>query len=248
FYAIIVAFIKVAILLQCLRIFVPHRRGNLPLFVSIHVLMWCNVMFYIFHVIFMTIMCLPREKIWNKLEPEGHCFNTYAASIASGIFNVLSDFAILILPMSEIGDFSYNITIMGIWTWAEITAGILVSCLPVMPRFFQHIGPKVYASFKSNSIIRSLFSITPRRTSTGIKNDHEINDSSGRPLKGHSFENVTFDGWDQSVVQTSVRGGQKNGSQELGTSQSDIRVERSFMVEEGPPNSQEDVETGRYTF
>ncbi|KAL8819728.1 MAG: hypothetical protein Q9223_001916 [Gallowayella weberi] len=266
FYAIIVAFIKVAILLQCLRIFVPHRRGNLPLFVSIHVLMWCNVMFYIFHVIFMTIMCLPREKIWNKLEPEGHCFNTYAASIASGIFNVLSDFAILILPMVPISKlqlpmrkkimmlavfgtgFCYNITIMGIWTWAEITAGILVSCLPVMPRFFQHIGPKVYASFKSNSIIRSLFSMTPRRTSTGIKTDHEINDSSGRPLKGHSFENVTFDRWDQSVVQTSVRGGQKNGSQELGTSQSDIRVERSFMVEEGPPNSQEDVETGRYTF
>ncbi|KAL8860206.1 MAG: hypothetical protein Q9178_003470 [Gyalolechia marmorata] len=286
-YGIIVALIKVAILLQYLRIFVPHRKGNLPLFVSIHVVMWCVILFYFVDTIFMIIMCLPREKIWNKLEPEGHCFNSHAAYMATGIFNVLSDFAILILPMvpiwklqlpmrkkimmlavfttgfcacitsivrtyytseSETGDVSYKLIIMGLWTWAELTAGILVSCLPVVPRFFQHIGPRVYASFKSNSITGSLFSIAPRRTGTGIKNDNDFNDSAGRPLKGHSLESDTFDRWDHSVVQTSVRGGKKDGSHELRRSQSDIRVERSIMVKEGPANTREDMETGRYTF
>ena len=31
---------------------------------------------------------------------------------------------------------------MGLWGWAELAIGILVGCLPVAPRFFQHIGPK----------------------------------------------------------------------------------------------------------
>ncbi|KAI4213374.1 MAG: hypothetical protein LQ349_009283, partial [Xanthoria aureola] len=283
-YGIIVTLIKVSILLQYLRIFVPHRKGNLPLFVAIHVVMSCIILIYSVETIFMIIMCLPREKIWNKLEPGGHCFNAHVAYMATGIFNVLSDFAILILPMvpiwklqlpmrkkimmlavfatgfcacitsivrtyytseSEIGDVSYKLIIMGLWTWAELTAGILVSCLPVVPRFFQHIGPKVYASFKSNSITGSFLSITSRRTRTGIKNDDDFNDSSGRPLKEHSLESDTFDRWDQSVVQTSVRGGKKDSSHEHGRSLSDIRVERSIMVKEGSKGTREDVETGR---
>ncbi|KAL8658300.1 MAG: hypothetical protein Q9226_001116 [Calogaya cf. arnoldii] len=249
--------------------------------------MWCVIIFYFVDTIFMIIMCLPREKIWNKLEPEGHCFNSHAAYMATGIFNVLSDFAILILPMvpiwklqlplrkkimmlavfatgfcacitsivrtyhtseSETGDVSYKLIIMGLWTWAELTAGILVSCLPVVPRFFQHIGPKVYASFKSSSITGSFFSGNYRRTGTGSNNNDHFIDASGRPLKGHSLESDTFDRWDQPVMQTSVRGGKKDGSHELGRSQSDIRVERSIMVREGPMATREDVETGRYTF
>ena len=80
----------------------PHRKGNLPLFVAIHVVMSCIILIYFVETIFMIIMCLPREKIWNKLEPGGHCFNAHVAYMATGIFNVLSDFAILILPMVPI--------------------------------------------------------------------------------------------------------------------------------------------------
>lgn len=32
---------------------------------------------------------------------------------------------------------------MGLWTYAELSTGIVISCLPVIPRFFQHIGPRV---------------------------------------------------------------------------------------------------------
>ena len=37
--------------------------------------------------------------------------------------------------------------IMGLWTGAELTSGIIVSCLPVTPRFFQYLGPKVHGVF-----------------------------------------------------------------------------------------------------
>ena len=40
-------------------------------------------------------------------------------------------------------DVSYNLGKMGLWTYAEIAIGIIVSCLPVLPRFFQHFGPKI---------------------------------------------------------------------------------------------------------
>lgn len=40
-------------------------------------------------------------------------------------------------------DLSYNIVPMGMWSCAELATGIVISCLPVIPKFFQHVGPKV---------------------------------------------------------------------------------------------------------
>ena len=52
-------------------------------------------------------------------------------------------------------DTSYYITMMGIWSWGEIAAGILVSCFPVIPKFFHHFEPKIFAilpsTFKSRA-------------------------------------------------------------------------------------------------
>ena len=56
-------------------------------------------MFYLVDTFFLIFLCTPREKIWNPLMTSGHCFEGDASYKASGVFNVLSDFAILILPM-----------------------------------------------------------------------------------------------------------------------------------------------------
>ena len=40
-------------------------------------------------------------------------------------------------------DISYNVMLVGIWAWAEMAVGIIVSCLPIMPKFFQHFSPKI---------------------------------------------------------------------------------------------------------
>lgn len=37
---------------------------------------------------------------------------------------------------------------MGLWTYAELSTGIVISCLPVIPKFFQHIGPKVSSALR----------------------------------------------------------------------------------------------------
>ena len=48
-------------------------------------------------------------------------------------------------------DKTYVLELMGLWAWAELTIGIIVGCLPVMPKFFQHIGPKVYKTLSFGS-------------------------------------------------------------------------------------------------
>ena len=45
--------------------------------------------------------------------------------------------------VSKSSDKSYNLELMALWAWAELAIGIIVGCLPVTPKFFQQVGPKV---------------------------------------------------------------------------------------------------------
>ena len=92
-------FAKVSILFQYSRIFNPTGRGNLPLFVAIRIGILSIFTLY-FVLMFLDIFqCIPIEKSWNKLITTGHCFDFNGAYKTTGIFNVLSDFAVLIMPM-----------------------------------------------------------------------------------------------------------------------------------------------------
>ena len=51
----------------------------------------------------------------------------------------------------EASDTSWELLPMGFWTWAELSVGIIVGCLPALPKFFQHIGPRFYRSLSWNS-------------------------------------------------------------------------------------------------
>lgn len=95
-------FIKLSILLQYLRIFVPIPKEDRLLFMSIHVTMWSSFVFYITTMMFVVTICSPRKKIWNPLLTTGRCYNYNAVYIAIGIFNVVSDIVILIIPMFPI--------------------------------------------------------------------------------------------------------------------------------------------------
>ena len=102
FYDPVNVFVKVAILLQYSRIFNPTGKSDLPMFIAIQFWIWSITLFYLVEMFFNIFLCSPREMIWNKLITTGHCYNGYAIDKASGVFNVISDFAILILPMSSI--------------------------------------------------------------------------------------------------------------------------------------------------
>ncbi|KAM0803966.1 hypothetical protein BDR22DRAFT_886260 [Usnea florida] len=198
-YGSVVFFIRISILLQYLRIFAPTRRGNMFIFVGVHICIWSNVIFYLAETVIEIAICTPRKKILNPLVT-GHCFNVMAPIQASAIFNVFCDLAILILPMpcvwrlhlplkkkilmtiifaagvfacvssvlrtyytwKMVGspDMSYNIVPVDLWTFAELATGFIISCLPVIPKFFQHIYPKVS---------RALGGISKSRKYSGIE-------------------------------------------------------------------------------
>ena len=82
--------------------FNPTRKGNLPLFVAIRAGISSVFLFYFVRLFFDIFQCYPREKIWNRSITSGHCYDGNAAYKATGIFNVVSDFAILFIPVTSV--------------------------------------------------------------------------------------------------------------------------------------------------
>lgn len=93
--------IKTAILLDLLRLFSPRGQRSW-FFWACHILIWVNVLFYTIGIFFVIFGCHPREKLWNKLLPGGHCVNVSALTVASGAINLPSDVCILLLPQTAI--------------------------------------------------------------------------------------------------------------------------------------------------
>lgn len=89
-------FVKVSILLQFQRIFVPQKKGTA--YYSIQAIMWLNGIYYIVTFFAGVFTCVPRRKIWEPTIP-GHCLNTVNWFVASGLVNVASDVAILMIPI-----------------------------------------------------------------------------------------------------------------------------------------------------
>ena len=69
------------------------------MFVAIQGCIWSIFSFSLIYLFLNIFMCNPREKLWDPLIQTGRCFNSDTNSESSGVFNVISDFAILILPM-----------------------------------------------------------------------------------------------------------------------------------------------------
>ena len=88
-------------------------------------------------------------------------------------------------------DTSYNIIVMGLWTWAEITSGILVSCLPIMPKFFQHMTPKLKGTFAS--ISRFGFKSGSADTGAGTTGSTSLRKSFNRHKNPRSSSDVLND-------------------------------------------------------
>ena len=72
------------------------------MFIAIQLTLWIISLFYFILMFFTIFQCSPRENIWNKLATTGSCYNIDAIDKATGVFNVISDFAVLILPLSSI--------------------------------------------------------------------------------------------------------------------------------------------------
>lgn len=79
-----------------------NSESTKALYLTIHTFFWSISLFYFIVTIYAATMCSPRQKIWAQVIATGHCFSTNTVVMSTGIFNVISDFAILILPVFPI--------------------------------------------------------------------------------------------------------------------------------------------------
>ena len=90
--------IKVAILANWLRIFVPTGTRN-AFYWTLHVLIWTNVLYYTITTFTEVFRCWPREKIWNPWFEGGTCsVDVLGQNLATSVLNFISDTVILAIP------------------------------------------------------------------------------------------------------------------------------------------------------
>ncbi|KAJ4294326.1 hypothetical protein N0V90_008016 [Kalmusia sp. IMI 367209] len=93
-------FVKMAILVQYLRLFAPSRSVNRAMWYGAWgTIISCTVLYTV--LLFWTAFyCHPRKAIWNKLIADAKCSDVNDITLAQGAFNMASDVIILLLPTS----------------------------------------------------------------------------------------------------------------------------------------------------
>ncbi|RYP57203.1 hypothetical protein DL769_009633 [Monosporascus sp. CRB-8-3] len=99
--------IKVAILLEWLRIFSPTRDRD-AFFWTTWALLILIMMYYTGAILALVLSCIPHARIWDKSIP-GTCSDTSILFSTSSSINLVSDVLMLVLPQKKI--WSLNLTI-----------------------------------------------------------------------------------------------------------------------------------------
>lgn len=75
-------------------------------------------------------------------------------------------------------DRSYRITIHYLWTSGEIAAGVIISCLPILPRLVRTYAPRIHSVFWSNGKMHDMTpvpsSMREKKRPNELNNWHEL--------------------------------------------------------------------------
>ena len=137
---------------------------------------------------------LGGRNLTGRMDVKCRCFSrnlTISFTLRACVTSILRTYYAWQIVKSP--DVTYNMLFMGLWAYAEISIGIIVSCLPVFPKFLKHINLKVFS-------VGSLSETGLRHKLPFIGNTDKTNASpgSGRPYgKPNGASNVPKM-WNQS--------------------------------------------------
>ncbi|KAI0424306.1 hypothetical protein F5Y09DRAFT_353572 [Xylaria sp. FL1042] len=100
-YSVAIMLLKVAILLQWIRLFVPRGTKGSFYWTS-HLFLWMNVLLYSIIVITICASCKPFAKLWDPTLPGTCSANREIIDISTAVTNLASDLIILLLPQQII--------------------------------------------------------------------------------------------------------------------------------------------------
>ncbi|KAI4858983.1 hypothetical protein F4820DRAFT_189684 [Hypoxylon rubiginosum] len=93
---------KYFVLIQLKRIFCPTKLKN-SVWWMIYSLIGATVAYYVACTFTFIFQCWPREAIWNPvLEAEATCIDFKAATLVSGVINMVLDIGIFLVPLYAI--------------------------------------------------------------------------------------------------------------------------------------------------
>lgn len=151
------ALIKTAILLQCRRIFALSRSSALSMYFALYLTMAAIIIFYAVGIIFNIVQCTPREAIWNPLVQDAFCFNRYAIFQAAGVFNVVSDFAILTIPILVIWRLHVvhrkKVAVTTLFANSPLYASLLLLLICTDPGFASACASSIMRSYYNSHLL-----------------------------------------------------------------------------------------------
>ena len=92
-------FTKLSILLLFLRLFAPPQTQRSKLYYAIWGVIWFNLLYSVALVLLVLFECTGKGDI-----PRSECVDTYIVLVTASLINVLSDLAMLIIPMFAVWD------------------------------------------------------------------------------------------------------------------------------------------------
>ncbi|KIN08345.1 hypothetical protein OIDMADRAFT_175163 [Oidiodendron maius Zn] len=131
-YSPVMLAIKSCLLVGFLRLFKANRTIKWLIWISLGLLS----IFYTVTFLSVIFYCHPVQKSWDPLVP-GHCINYSGFPWATGIFNIISDFCILFLPMQPV--FKLSMKLGRRIRVASIFGLGLFTCVASIMRFVETI-------------------------------------------------------------------------------------------------------------
>ncbi|KAF2179435.1 hypothetical protein K469DRAFT_641330 [Zopfia rhizophila CBS 207.26] len=128
--------LKIAIILQEIRVFVPYGIRDFTFWAG-HILIWVNTAFYVACTFVELFGCSPRQKFWDPLIQGGYCVDTLTIHIVSSSFNAASDILILILPQRVI--WTLNLTKKRKWGLSAVFLIGIFACLSAVLRLYYSV-------------------------------------------------------------------------------------------------------------
>ncbi|KAK7937185.1 uncharacterized protein PG986_014053 [Apiospora aurea] len=141
-WGILILLLKITILAQYLRVFVPHGTRNFT-FWAAQVLLYTNGVYYVAFTFIQIFSCSPRETWWDKTIVEGHCIDIFAINqrISACIASVVRLYYNIKLFQDQT-DVTHQLSFMSFWGTAQIPAAFLVVCLPSVPKVIKYARSK----------------------------------------------------------------------------------------------------------
>lgn len=102
-YSFVLPFLKVAILTEWTRMFVPRgtRKKN-AFFWGCMAVCFVQVGAGIATVVALNVQCIPHAAIWDLTITDAQCFELYPLQVSSASIQLVSDIAIFLLPQHVI--------------------------------------------------------------------------------------------------------------------------------------------------